>query len=83
MVVQEQIVQVRHDALWEVVDEVARLDLLCENIRLVEKENDGRVCKELVVANTLKQLQTLVYPVHFLHSTCARQSQARWKRETR
>ena len=50
----EEVVEGGHHALWEVINEVARLNLLCEDIRLVQEENDGRVCKELVVADALK-----------------------------
>lgn len=54
-----------HRVLRKVVREVARLNLVCKQVFLVEEKDDRRVVEKFVVTDPLEEFQTLVYPVHF------------------
>jgi hypothetical protein len=60
------LIQVCHSFTWvfrEAYRERRLLDFVLKEILLVQEEDDGSVCEPFVVANGIKQLQTLVHSV--------------------
>ncbi len=51
--------------LWETDVEWAVLDLFCEEVLLVEEQDDGGVDEPLVVADGVEEFHTLHHAVHF------------------
>lgn len=49
--------------LWEANAEMHLLDFFLKEVLLVEKEDNGRGCEELVVADAVEQVQGLVHAV--------------------